>query len=184
MPRRSGSNESASPRVVSLDSPKDCRPMPMRNALWFVVFLALPSSSAFARDSLWLLCTGTGIETINPDKTHSTTTRHGIAVSLFDVRYKAVQRLDSIDLQFGGRRFTAEILNFDMVFNKKTRPATLELKEGTRTMFVGQIHVSLAESGSTLSLNGKLRRAFDASQELVPFEANLACKDMSEFGDD
>jgi hypothetical protein len=71
-----------------------------------------------------------------------------------------------------------------MVYNKKTRPATLELKEGTKTMFVGQIHVSVAGSGSTLSLNGKLRRAFDASQELVPFEANLTCKDMSEFGDD
>jgi hypothetical protein len=156
----------------------------MRSALWFVVFLALPSSSAFARDSLWLLCTGTGIETISSDKTHSTTTRNGIAVNLFDVRYKAVQRLDSIDLILGGRRFTADILNLEMVFNKKTRPAALELKDGTRTMFAGQIRVSLAESGSTLSLSGKMRRAYDASQELVPFEANLACKDMSEFGDD
>jgi hypothetical protein len=156
----------------------------MRIAPWLVVFLALPSSSAFARDSLWLLCTGTGLETISSDSTHSTTTRHGIAVSLFDVRYKSVQRLDSIELLFGARRFAGEILNLEMAVDQKNRPARLELKEGTKTMFVGQIRVSAARSGGTLSLSGKMRRAFDASQELVPFEATLACKDMSGFGDD
>jgi hypothetical protein len=158
----------------------------MRNALWLVAFLVFPTSSAFARDSLWLLCAGTGTETIKSDRTQptTTTTRNGIVVSLFDERHEADQRLDSIELIFGGRRFEAEILNLEMVFNKKTHPATLELKEGTKTMFRGQIRVSLAESGSTLSLSGKMRKAYDASQELVPFEANLACKDMSEFGDD
>jgi hypothetical protein len=156
----------------------------MRNILGLAAFLALPSSSAFARDSLWLLCMGTGTETIKSDKTQTTTTKHGIAVSLFDERYKAVQRLDSIELIFGGRRFNAEIVNLEMVFNEKTHPANLELKEGTKTMFVGKIRVSLAESASTLSLSGKMRREYDASQELVPFEANLTCKDMSDFGSD
>jgi hypothetical protein len=156
----------------------------MRNVLWLAAFLALPTSSAFARDSLWLLCTGTGTETIKSDKTPPTTTRNGIAVSLFDGRYKADQRLDSIELIFGGRRFDAEILNLEMVFDKKNHPATLELKEATKTMFLGQIRVSRVESGSTLFLTGKMRRAYDASQELVPFEATLACKDMSDFGSD
>lgn len=156
----------------------------MKNVLWVAAFLALPASPAFARDSLWLLCTGTGTETIKADKTQPTKTRHGIAVSLFDVRYKADQRQDSIELMFGGRRFVAEILNLEMVFNEKTRPKNLELKEGSKTMFQGKIRVSLAEKGTTLSLSGKLRSAFDATQELVPFEANLPCKDMADFGDD
>src|SRR5215475_11113750 len=109
--------------------------LPMRNVLWLVAFLALPASPAFARDSLWLLCTGTGTETIKSDKAQPTTTKHGIAVSLFDERYKSVQRLDSIELMFGARRFTAEIVDLEIVFNEKTRPSTLELKEGTKTMF-------------------------------------------------
>jgi len=41
----------------------------MRNVLWLAAFLALPTPSAFARDSLWLLCTGTGTETIESDYT-------------------------------------------------------------------------------------------------------------------
>jgi hypothetical protein len=62
---------------------------------------------------------------------------------------------------------------------------TVVLKEGTSTMFEGQIRATSPQAGSsTMSVVGKMRKAYDASQEMVPFEVTLTCKDMSEFGSD
>ena len=39
----------------------------MTRLLCLAAFLSLPASTASARDSLWLLCTGTGTETVKAD---------------------------------------------------------------------------------------------------------------------
>ena len=154
----------------------------MNKSLWVVAVLTLSTSRAFAHDSWWLLCTGTGTETI-ADKATTTKTKNGIAVSYFDERYKAVHRLDSFHLLFGGRRFDASLVDFDIV-DPKTKQPNVVLKEGTSTLFDGQIRVSVSQASTTMSLTGKMRKAYDPSQEMVPFEATLTCKDMSEFGSD
>ena len=156
----------------------------MRNLLWLVVFLALPTSAAHARDSLWLMCTGNGTEEVKSHNNQPMTLKHGVAVTLFDARFKADQRSDSIDLIFGRRRFSGLVFNLDMAFDKKAGPSALELKEGRNVMFRGQLRVALAAAGSTLTLTGKMRSAYSAGEDLGPFEATLACKDMSDFGDD
>ncbi|MDB4953771.1 MAG: hypothetical protein JWO36_1340 [Myxococcales bacterium] len=158
----------------------------MRQLLWLATFVALPAPPAFARDSLWLLCTGTGVEQSKAANAGDppVPSKHGMVISLFDQRYKAVQRLDSLLVLFGARRFDAQLVDFELVFNQKTKPMALELKEGTKTMFKGQIRASLTDSGSTLSLNGKMRDGYDVSAEFVSFEGTFTCKDMAQYGED
>lgn len=149
----------------------------MTRLLCLAAFMTLPATRAFARDSSWLLCTGAGVAKENPER------RHGIVVSLFDERYKVVHRLDSITLLLGGRRFEGQLVDFE-IDQKQTKPMSLELKEAGKTMFQGQIRLSLSSSSTTLTLTGKIHSGYDTTQELVPYEATLSCKDMSVFGED
>ena len=115
----------------------------MKKLFLLGVFFGL-SLTLRARDSLWLLGQGTAIVTDKGEDGKPFDSRHGIAISLFDVRFKGDQRRDAVLLMMGERRLEGTVFNlFNVIDAENAMTKVIELKEAKASMFKGKIQVQL-----------------------------------------
>jgi hypothetical protein len=148
--------------------------------LLLLTALVLASPSAFAKDSLWLLCKGTGVTNGKDANGNPIQSMDKMAVSLFDSRFEGSQRKDTLKWIFGGRQFDATIFDLEMVLNEKTPAKGIEFSEDGKAIFRGEVSVALKTRGTTLTLLGAVRDGFDDTAPFAMFSATLTCDNLSD----